>query len=284
VSTGDSVTVGWIGLGEMGLPMAVNLRRAGYRVLAHDIDETRLVAAEEAGVLRADSAAAAAAAADVVVTMLRTAAQTDAVLVGDGGLAASVPDGREVDVVVMSTLTPESMQQLAAQASGRLRIVDAPVSGGVRGAELGTLVIMAAGPPAALARARPLFDALGSSIFEVGGEPGLGQAVKLANQVMMTAALAGTTEALALSRAYGLEDEAVCAAVAAGTGSSWVLEHWPWMRSLWESYEPGGSLDILVKDVRALLAEADTRKVELPVTALAFSRLLETWNLHSSRK
>ena len=98
----------------------------------------------------------------------------------------------------------------------------------------------------------------------------------------MTAALAGTTEALTLSRAYGLEDEAVCAAVGAGTGASWVLEHWPWMRSLWERYEPGNSLDILVKDIRGTLAQAEVRGVELPVTEHAFSRLLETWNLDAS--
>jgi 3-hydroxyisobutyrate dehydrogenase len=282
VSGGDALTVGWIGLGEMGLPMAANLARAGYPVLGYDLDEARLAAAEEAGVSRASSASAAAAAADVVVTMLRTTAQTDALLVGDGGLVADVPAGRQLDVVVMSTLAPEAMQSLATQARGRLRIVDAPVSGGVRGAEQGTLAIMAAGPPAALARVRPLFGVLGGSIFEVGGEAGLGQAVKLANQVMMALAMAGTIEALTLSRAYGLEDEAVCAAVAAGTGSSWVLEHWPWMRSLWESYTQGNALDILVKDIRAVLAQAETREVELPVTRLAFSRLLETWKLDAS--
>ena len=100
---------------------------------------------------------------------------------------------------------------------------------------------------------------------------------------MMAAAIAGTTEALTLSRSYGLEDEAVCAAVCAGTGASWVLEHWPWMRSLWERYEPGNSLDILVKDIRGTLAQAEVRGVELPVTERAFSRLLETWNLDARR-
>jgi 3-hydroxyisobutyrate dehydrogenase-like beta-hydroxyacid dehydrogenase len=76
-----------------------------------------------------------------------------------------------------------------------------------------------------------------------------------------------------------VEDDVVCAAVAAGTGSSWVLVNWPWMRSLWEGYEPGNALDILVKDIRAVLEEAEAERVELPVTALAFARLLETWNL-----
>lgn len=280
-------TVGWIGLGEMGLPMAANLCRAGQRVLGYDLDEGRLAAAEEAGVERASSAADVAAAADVVVTMLRTGVQTEDLLTGDGGLAASAPDGRQLDVVVMSTLEPDLIRRLARETAGRLSIVDAPVSGGVAGAEDGTLAILSAGSPEALARVRALFEVLGDAIFELGPEPGFGQAAKLANQVMMAAAIAGTLEALALSRTYGLRDEAVCEAVAAGTGSSWVLEHWPWMRSLWESYEPGNALDILVKDLRAVVADAGDREVELPVTGLALSRLLAESGRppdHASRK
>jgi 3-hydroxyisobutyrate dehydrogenase-like beta-hydroxyacid dehydrogenase len=270
----------------MGLPMAANLRRAGIAVVGFDIAAGRLAAAAAAGIVPTTSARAVADEADVVVAMLRTTAQVEELLGGADGLAAAVPASVVRDVIVMSTLDPEAMERLAQRTAGRLRVVDAPVSGGVRGAEDASLAIMASGPAEALARARPLFDVLGGAIFEVGARPGLGQAVKLANQVMMTAALAGTTEALTLSRAYGLEDEAVCAAVGAGTGASWVLEHWPWMRSLWERYEPGNSLDILVKDIRGTLAQAEVRGVELPVTEHAFSRLLEMWNLdaQASRK
>ncbi len=283
MSDGAPATVGFVGLGEMGLPMAANLVRAGHRVLGHDLDSGRLAAAAAAGVEPIASALAAAAAADVLVTMLRTGAQTEELLAGQGGIAAAVPEGEPLDVVVMSTAEPGLVGRLAARTAGRLRIVDAPVSGGVRGAEAGTLAIMASGPPAALAGVRPLLDVLGGSIFELGSEPGAGQAAKLANQVMMVGALGGTLEALALSRSYGLDEEAVCAAVAAGTGGSWVLDHWPWMRSLWEEYVPGNALDILLKDLRAVLDQAQERGVELPATAAALARLLAESGQASSK-
>jgi 3-hydroxyisobutyrate dehydrogenase-like beta-hydroxyacid dehydrogenase len=254
--------VAWIGLGEMGGPMAGNLAAAGYRVLGFDVDPSR----SAPGVEAAESAEEAAAAADVAVTMVRTGAQTEELL-------ATLPG--PLDVLVMSTLEPELAAELARRHAGRLTIVDAPVSGGVRGAEAATLAIYAAGPPDALERVRPLLDVLGGTVFVLGNEAGLGQAAKVANQVMMGAALAGTIEGLALSRAYDLDDEPVCRAVLAGTGASWVLEHWAWMRSLWEEYEPGNALDILIKDLRATAETGERRGVPLPSTALALERLLQ---------
>ena len=259
-------TVGWIGLGEMGLPMAGHLVAAGHRVVGFDLDPARIVAGAE----RASSAAEAVSEAELVVTMVRTGAQTEALL---ETLAAAVE--RPVDVVMMSTLDPDLAAELGRRHAGRLTLVDAPVSGGVRGAETATLAIMAAGPPDALERVRPVLDLLGSSVFVLGSEPGLGQAAKVANQVMMGAALAGTMEGLGLARAYGLEDAPVIDAVLSGTGASWVLDHWEWMRSLWEEYEPGNALDILIKDLRATIEAGERQGVPLPSTALALERLLE---------
>jgi 3-hydroxyisobutyrate dehydrogenase len=254
-------TVAWIGLGEMGRPMAGHLVAAGYRVVGFDLDPERL-----AGIEPAESAEEAAAGADVVVTMVRTGAQTEELLARLSG---------PLDVLMMSTMEPELAAELGRRHAGRLTIVDAPVSGGVRGAEAATLAIYAAGPPDALARVRPLLDLLGGSIFVLGDEPGFGQAAKVANQVMMGAALAGTMEGLRLARAYGLDDAAVVEAVLAGTGASWVLDHWPWMRGLWEEYEPGNALDILLKDLRATAEAGERQGVPLPSTALALESLLE---------
>jgi 3-hydroxyisobutyrate dehydrogenase-like beta-hydroxyacid dehydrogenase len=167
------------------------------------------------------------------------------------------------------------MGKTAEAVAGRLTLVDAPVSGGVRGAEAGTLAIMASGPPEALERMRPLLDVVGDAVIGLGPRAGAGQAAKLANQVMMAAALAGTMEALELSRSYGVEDGAVRAAVARGTGGSWVLDHWDWMRSLWESYSPQNGFDILVKDLRAVLEAGEGRRSDLRVSALALERLLD---------
>lgn len=266
--------LGWIGLGEMGVPMAGILVRAGYRVVGFDLDAGRRAAAEAVGVEPARSLAEAVAGCEIVIAMVRTTAQAEEVLAGAGGIAASAPAGRALDVVVMSTLDPAVLRRIAGETAGRLSIVDAPVSGGTVGAEAGTLAIMASGPPATLARVRPLFDLLGGSIFELGTESGMGQVAKLANQVMMSAAIAGTLEAMALARGYGLDERAVAEVVLKGTGASWVLEHWDWMRSLWEQYEPGNGLDILVKDIRAVVAGAETRGDEMPVSAVALASLL----------
>lgn len=271
-------TIGWIGLGEMGLPMAANLVAAGHRVVGLDRDPSRVEAASRAGVEAAallpallDSGVA------VLVTMLRTGAQTAELLLGPGGIAASAK--RPLDVVMMSTMDPPSVERLAAEcAEHDLTLLDVPVSGGVRGAEAGTLSIMASGDPAALARARPLLEPLGAHIHDLGERPGASQAAKLANQVMMATAIAGTYEALALAGDYGLEPEPVIAAVLDGTGASWSLAHWDWMRSLWEEYEPESALDILDKDLKAVIAAVRERDADLPVTEATFARLTEIWD------
>jgi len=248
-------------------------------VVGFDIAPEKLAAAAALGVEPAGSVAEAVSEAVAALTMLRTGAQTEELLTR---LAAELADGPALDVVVMSTLDPALMRRIAEAVRGRLTLVDAPVSGGVRGAEGGTLAVMASGSSEALARVRPLLDVLGGSVFELGAQPGAGQAAKLANQVMMAAALAGTMEALELSRSYGVDDRAVCAAVAAGTGGSWVLDHWDWMRSLWERYSPENGFDILVKDLRALLEAGEEGGSDLPVSTLALDRLLAA--RHASRK
>ncbi|MCW3016961.1 MAG: NAD-binding 6-phosphogluconate dehydrogenase protein, partial [Solirubrobacterales bacterium] len=149
--------------------------------------------------------------------------------------------------------------------------------GGVRGAEAATLAIMAGGPTAALDRAQPLFDVLGAETYRFGERPGASQAAKLANQVMMAVAIAGTHEGLALARDYGVDEATVIDAIGASTGASWPLAHWDWMRSLWEEYEPDNALDILDKDLRAVVAAVATRDVDLPVTDAVFTRLTDLW-------
>jgi 3-hydroxyisobutyrate dehydrogenase-like beta-hydroxyacid dehydrogenase len=275
--TSDSPrAVGWIGLGEMGVPMSVNLVRAGHVVIGDDLNPDALAAAAGGGVRPAESLAGLVADADVLITMVRTGAQTEALLFGEGGLVAL--GARDRDVIVMSTMDPETIERLAeAGAEAGLTLIDAPVSGGVRGAEAATLSIMASGPPDALDRAAPVLEVLGAQIHRVGDRVGAGQAAKLANQVMMAAAIAGSYEGLALARSYGVADEKVIAAVGGGTGASWPLAHWDWMRSLWEDYEPDNALDILEKDLRAVLAAIAGRDVEMPVTDAVGARLMDLW-------
>ena len=161
--------VGVIGLGAMGAPMAANLERAGYEVAGYDV---------RGGGSAGSVAEAAARATRAVIVLVRTRPQVEEVL--------AQLDRPGLDVVVMSTIDPGTMRRLAESLAERgMTAVDAPVSGGVAGAEAGTLAIMASGDPAALERCWPLFDAVGGSTFVIGDRPGMGQAVKLANQLML---------------------------------------------------------------------------------------------------
>jgi 3-hydroxyisobutyrate dehydrogenase-like beta-hydroxyacid dehydrogenase len=270
--------VGWIGLGEMGLPMSANLVAAGFDVYGFDLDARRCADARANGVEVVDSTAAIVARSRILVTMLRTGAQTEALLLGAGGIA-ELADGGPLDVIVMSTLDPPAMERLADECAARgLTVLDVPVSGGVRGAEAATLSIMASGDPAGLERIRPLLEPLGARIHPLGDRPGMSQAAKLANQVMMAVAIAGTYEALGLAGDYGMEPEPVIEAVLDGTGQSWPLGHWDWMRSLWEDYEPENALDILDKDLKAVMAAVRERGADMPVTEATFTRLSELWD------
>jgi len=256
------VTVGFVGLGEMGLPMAANLVQSGHDVVGFDTDAAALERARELGVRTGDPAQA-----DVTIVMVRTLPQVEAAV---ERLAASPV------VIVMSTADPPGIEQLAARSP--TPVLDAPVSGGVRGARARTLSIMVSGERSAFDEVRPLLEELGSTVRWLGEKPGLGQAAKLANQLMMTVALAGTVEGIALGERYGLERDQLVEVVAAGTGSSWVLQNWDWMRSLWEEYEPGNALDVLLKDMRALFRDEH----DSPVAQAAFERLLAHWEPYMS--
>jgi 3-hydroxyisobutyrate dehydrogenase len=270
--------VAFIGLGEMGMPMAAHVAASGRSVRAYDaLGERRSPAAERGVDWAASVADATAAATRTVVVMVRTLAQVeDAVFGADGVLAA----GRDpLDVVVMSTVDPGSLRDVAERAAVRgATVVDAPVSGGRKGAEDASLAIMASGPPDALHRVDPLLQLLGRHVHHVGEEAGHGQAVKLANQAMMAAAMAGTVEGLEIAERHGVDPQRVLDVVVHGTGGGWVVRNWDWMRSLWQDYEPGNALDVLDKDMRALLDVAGREWMALPVAAASFQRLVAFWS------
>jgi putative dehydrogenase len=270
-------TVGLIGLGEMGLPMASRLVRGGWRVVGYDVHGPALERAVAAGVKRAASPAEVARAVDgTVVGVVRTLAQTEAMLFGADGLGSANRPG--LDVAVMSTLNPAAMATLAERASGQgLTLVDAPVSGGRAGAEAGTLAIMLAGESAAIERMRPVLELLGTKRFVVGERAGMGQAAKLANQVMLAAALLGVTEGLTLARAFGLDADAVLPIIGVSTGNSWAVQNWATARRLWEAYHPGATLDVLVKDLHSVQSCAVDAGLSLPVAACVLEQILEAW-------
>jgi 3-hydroxyisobutyrate dehydrogenase len=274
--------VGFVGLGEMGGPMAANLVKAGWRVVAFDVAAERLRDAERAGVQPASSCRdVARAAGGIVVSIVRTLPQTEAVLFGDEGLAAAHRPG--LDVVVMSTLDPGAMADLAGRAAAEgMTLIDAPVSGGKAGAEAGTLSIMLGGPPEAIERVRAVLECVGRSLFVLGERPGMGQAAKLANQIMLSAAMLGVAEGLTLARAFRLDASRVLPIIAASTGNSWAAQNWETVRGMWEHYAPGATLDILDKDLRSVASAATRLQLRLPVSAAVLAALHAAWRTPTS--
>jgi L-threonate 2-dehydrogenase len=196
-------TIGFIGLGAMGSPMAANLLARGFAVRGFDLQRPALDALSANGGTPVTSAREAAAGAEILILMVVDAAQAETVLFADGA-AGALPEGGTV--LLMATCPPGAVETLAArvEATGR-RFVDAPVSGGTAGAAAATLTVMAAAPEASFEAVRPVLEALGDKVFHVGPRPGQGAMVKTVNQLLCGVHLAVLAEALALARKVGIE-------------------------------------------------------------------------------
>jgi len=265
-------TVGVIGLGEMGLPMAANLRRRGFAVRGYDTREEVRSAFQDSGGQFAASAAEAGQGADAIVLMVRTAAQAEDVLLGRGRVLDRAHPGAML--IVMSTVGVACMRRLGETARARgLAFLDAPVSGGRARAEQGTLTIIIGGTGQDVARARPVLEAMGSRLEHVG-EIGAGTAVKMANQFLLTASLLAAREAAALTDAAGVPVDTAWNVLRTCTGTTWVIENWPTASGWIQQYRPGSSLDILVKDTGLALDLARAEGVPAPILGLVSQMLV----------
>lgn len=265
--TAADLTVGVVGLGEMGLPMALRVRGAGFRVLGYDVRDEAARGLAAAGGEVAASAGDVAAGSDVTIVMVRTPVQAEAVVLGAGGVLERARRGSLL--IVMSTVGVPVIRRLAEAARrAGLRFLDAPVSGGRARAEDGTLTIIVGGTAADVEAARPVLAAIGTQIEHVG-DAGAGTTVKMANQVLLTVSLIAAREMAALTGAAGLETGKVWEVLQTCTGTTWVVEHWPVAREWVEAYRPGTSLDILVKDTGLALETARDAGVSAPMLGLA---------------
>ncbi len=213
--------VGFIGLGNMGGPMAANLVRAGHSVHGFDLTDAALTALTAAGGSQAASVAEAVAGAEVVITMLPAGRHVGEVLTStDGVLARAAPGALLIDC---STIDVETARDMAGQAEARgFAMLDAPVSGGVSGAAAGTLTFMVGGPEAAFARAQPVFSAMGKTVVLAGGA-GAGQAAKVCNNLILGISMLAVSEAFALADKLGLSAQALFDISKTASGQCWAL-------------------------------------------------------------
>ncbi|WP_349367751.1 NAD(P)-dependent oxidoreductase [Salinarimonas sp.] len=261
--------VGVVGLGAMGLPMASRLASGGFAVAGFDLREAARAALAQAGGEAAGSAAAAAEGADALILMVVNAAQAEAAL--DAALDALAPDAL---VLLMATCAPADAARIGARVteSGRT-VLDAPVSGGVKGAQSGTLTIMAAGEGAAFARARPLLERLGDKIFHVGERAGQGAMVKTVNQLLCGVHIAACAEALSLGEKAGLDSGQLLEILSGSAASSWMLrDRGP--RMLEDDPSVASAVDIFVKDLGLVLDAGREARAALPLAASALQMFL----------
>ena len=260
-------TVGFIGLGAMGLPMARNLVARGFTVRGFDVRTAAMDTLAAAGGSRAGSAAEAARGADLLVLMVVNAGQAEQALFADGALDALESGGI---VVLMATCPPGAVERLAERVLALgCRFVDAPVSGG------GTLTIMAAAPAPTFAAVKPVLEALGSKLFHVGERPGQGAVVKAVNQLLCGVHIVAAAEAFSLAAKVGVDADVVLEILGGSSASSWMLrDRGP--RMLRAEPEVTSAVDIFVKDLGIVLEAGRETKAALPLAAIAHQLFLAT--------
>ncbi|GLW05059.1 2-hydroxy-3-oxopropionate reductase [Microtetraspora sp. NBRC 13810] len=258
-------TVGFIGLGIMGGPMADNLLRAGFAVVGYDLAEDSLKRLEAAGGRVGATVAETIAGADVVITMLPDSPHVEEVALGPGGILENAGEG--LLYIDMSTIRPDTSLRVAEAAAAKgVRVLDAPVSGGEKGAVDGTLSIMAGGEADAFEAARQVFDVLGTTVVHVG-PAGSGQTVKAANQLVVGGTYALIAEAIVLLEKSGVDAHRGLDVLAGGLAGSRILEL-KRTTMINRQFKPGFRIDLHHKDMGIALAAAREAGVALPVTGV----------------
>ena len=263
-----------IGLGSMGFGMAISLKRAGFFVTGCDVSGEAVARFVAHGGAGAKTPAEAATAADIVVSVVVNAAQTETILFGSDGVAASL--AKDGVFVSSATMDPDVARRLAKQleATGR-HYLDAPISGGAQRAAQGELTILASGTPAAFAKARPALDAMAAKLYGLGDEAGQGAAFKMINQLLAGVHIAAASEAITFAARQGLDIRRVYEVITASAGNSWMFEN-RMPHVLDGDYAPRSAVDIFVKDLGIVQDMARTAKFPVPLAAAALQMFLMT--------
>ncbi|MDZ7683825.1 MAG: 3-hydroxyisobutyrate dehydrogenase [Gammaproteobacteria bacterium] len=281
-------TIGFIGLGNMGGPMAKNLLAAGHELTAFDIVPALMEAVVEDGASAASDAAGAVAGADVVFSMLPASEHVEDLYLGGYGLLDRItPDTLIVDCSTIDSNTSARVAAVAAEKG--IDMLDAPVSGGVGGAVGGTLTFIVGGSEAGFERAQPYFDIMGKNFFHAG-EAGAGQVAKMCNDVLLSILMSGTAEALQLGVDNGLDPAVLSEIMRKSSGGNWALEVYnPWPGIMdgvpaSREYEGGFLVDLMIKDLGLAMSSALERGSQTPMGSLARNLYLSHRNRGFGRK
>lgn len=275
MSTDTSVSVGVIGLGLMGKPMALNLLKAGSPVTVFNRSQPAIDELAAAGAHAAKSPAEVGEASDIVITMLPDGPDVEAVVLGEHGVMAKARPG--VLVIDMSTIAAATARRIGEQVAARGgSMLDAPVSGGDVGAKAGTLSIMAGGTPEDFERAKGVFAAMGKTVTHCG-PAGAGQLVKACNQIMVALVLEAISETLILAEKVGIGPEVLVPVLQGGIAHTRIMELRA-AKMAAHTYQPGFKAAHHLKDLRIVLATAKEQGITLPVTTQVeqmFTKLIE---------
>ncbi len=265
--------IAFIGLGNMGAPMAHNLIKAGHKLAVFDLSEVALKSVADAGATAATSALETLQGAEVVISMLPASLHVESLYLGDTGLLTQIAKGTLI--IDCSTIAPASAKKVSDAAAARgLEMIDAPVSGGTAGAAAGTLTFIVGGPADALQRARPLLSLMGKNIFHAGGA-GAGQVAKICNNMLLGILMAGTAEALNLGVASGLDPKVLSDIIAKSSGRNWATELYNPYPGVMENvpasrgYSGGFGVDLMLKDLGLAAEAAMATKSATPLGELA---------------
>ncbi|MCE5253848.1 MAG: NAD(P)-dependent oxidoreductase [Actinomycetia bacterium] len=257
--------IGFVGLGVMGLPMALNLSRAGYSLTVFDIDSAAVERAVGTitGVKVARSPAEVAQASAIVVTMLPSGKEVRQVALGEEGLIHGFGEG----ALLLDTSSSQpwlTIETAEALARSGVAMVDAPVSGALIGAQTGELVFMAGGEPAALERVAPLFKVMGKQVFHLGGV-GAGHTMKCLNNLVTAMTFMATTEGLAIGKKLGLDPEVMTDVLNVSTGGSWISQTQIRQRITSRKFDDAFKLELMVKDIGIAMSLAGEQAIPVPL-------------------
>ncbi|HZY41358.1 MAG TPA: L-threonate dehydrogenase [Anaerolineae bacterium] len=269
----DIRRVGVIGLGAMGMGVAQSLLRKGFEVHACDVRADAVQKIVDAGGHRADSPAALGKLVDALIILVVNADQTEAVLFGENGAAASLAPGSVI--IASATVSPEYVRGLGKRlADMGLLMIDGPVSGGAAKAATGEMTVMAAGSPEAFAKSAGVLDAIAGKVYRLGDEPGPGSVTKMVNQLLAGVHIAAAGEAMALAIRAGANPDQVYEVICNSAGGSWMFQNRV-PHILAGDYTPLSAVNIFVKDLGIVLDYAKKSIFPLPLSATAHQMFMQ---------